>query len=102
MCRCRRGKPQARFDEQRQDGFAEVREIGFKIEERELHAVASGALQRKQLVDDLLGRADQMQIAAENALLALVLRPRFASLRAAWPTNPSSAPSSACSTIASW
>ena len=50
---------------QRQNRLAEVLKIGGEIVEGQLHAIATDFLQVQEMVDDLFGRADDMQVASE-------------------------------------
>ncbi len=60
--------PQTGLEHHRQHGLAEEFKIGCKVEERDLDPVAAGPLEPHQLVDDLLGAADDLDIAAEGAM----------------------------------
>ena len=54
---------------QGQDRFAEEFEIWRKVEERDLYSVAAGSLEPDQLVNDEFGTADDLDVAAEGAVL---------------------------------
>ena len=60
---------------QRQHRFAEELEIRREVEERDLDPVAPGPLEPDQLVDHVLGAADDLDVAAERAVLVAVRLP---------------------------
>jgi hypothetical protein len=55
--------------------LAEIGEVGFKVEKIDLNAVTARLFQLNKLLDYVLRRPQNMDVAAENPLIALVPDP---------------------------
>src|SRR5450830_361297 len=69
---------QAGLFQQRDHALAEIGQLRHVVEEAELNAITAGGLELYQLVDDLFGAADQLDVAAHDPLVALVAPPGLA------------------------
>lgn len=68
-------RAQSGLTHQRQHLPSEKFKVRNVIEEIHLHTVAACPLELREPVHDLFGRADQMEVAADHPLLALVAAP---------------------------
>jgi len=67
--------PQTRLVHQRQHRFAEELEVRCEVEERDLNPVAAGSLEPEQLVNHMLGAADDLDVATKRAVLVAMSLP---------------------------
>ena len=56
--------------------FAEEFQVGREVEEVDLHAVATCSMEAGELLRNLVRRAEDMDVAADDPLVALVAAPR--------------------------
>src|SRR5262249_61218665 len=72
-CHC---DPQAGLMHERNDSLAEKFQIRDEVEEVDLNTVAARPLEPNEPIDDLFGRSNQMDVAADHPLIAGRLPPR--------------------------
>ena len=83
---------QIRLFHQRQHRVPEKLEIRCEVEEGDLYPVAARALETNQLVHDVLGAADDLDVAPKGAVLVAMRLPGDRVARPLGETKPSIAP----------